>query len=174
MNTLVETLQAAFSAPNAAASLALFAVLLIIALLFVVLGFVTAPPASRQLPNEPQLTPERHARLAAGDANVTRMQTLAKRQRAARDRLLEEGKAVDTRGRPSTRVASPVLVGILSALIALVAFVGAHRVMLYEQVRMTERAASMVAGRRDARTHNEYGGYIDACGDLPGLVGDDC
>lgn len=25
-----------------------------------------------------------------------------------------------------------------------------------------------------ARTHNEHGGYIPACGDLPGLVGDDC
>lgn len=23
-------------------------------------------------------------------------------------------------------------------------------------------------------THNEFGGYIDACGDLPGLLGDDC
>ena len=23
-------------------------------------------------------------------------------------------------------------------------------------------------------THNEEGGYIEACGDLPGLVGDDC
>jgi hypothetical protein len=23
-------------------------------------------------------------------------------------------------------------------------------------------------------THNARGGYIDACGDLPGLVGDDC
>lgn len=27
----------------------------------------------------------------------------------------------------------------------------------------------------DARpTHNAAGGYIDACGELPGLVGDDC
>lgn len=25
-----------------------------------------------------------------------------------------------------------------------------------------------------ANTHNAAGGYIDACGDLPGLVGDDC
>lgn len=24
------------------------------------------------------------------------------------------------------------------------------------------------------RTHNKYGGYIPACGDKPGLVGDDC
>lgn len=24
------------------------------------------------------------------------------------------------------------------------------------------------------RTHNAAGGYIDACGNLPGLVGDDC
>lgn len=23
-------------------------------------------------------------------------------------------------------------------------------------------------------THNAHGGYIDACGELPGLVGDDC
>lgn len=23
-------------------------------------------------------------------------------------------------------------------------------------------------------THNAAGGYIDACGDLPGLLGDDC
>lgn len=23
-------------------------------------------------------------------------------------------------------------------------------------------------------THNKHGGYIDACGDLPGMVGDDC
>ena len=26
----------------------------------------------------------------------------------------------------------------------------------------------------DAPSHNAHGGYIDACGDLPGLVGDDC
>lgn len=25
-----------------------------------------------------------------------------------------------------------------------------------------------------APTHNDAGGYTDACGDLPGLVGDDC
>jgi hypothetical protein len=24
------------------------------------------------------------------------------------------------------------------------------------------------------RSHNEHGGYIEACGELPGLVGDDC
>jgi hypothetical protein len=24
------------------------------------------------------------------------------------------------------------------------------------------------------QTHNAAGGYIDACGDLPGMVGDDC
>jgi len=23
-------------------------------------------------------------------------------------------------------------------------------------------------------SHNEQGGYIESCGDLPGLVGDDC
>ena len=26
----------------------------------------------------------------------------------------------------------------------------------------------------DVPSHNAAGGYIDACGDLPGLVGDDC
>lgn len=25
-----------------------------------------------------------------------------------------------------------------------------------------------------APSHNDAGGYIDACGDLPGLLGDDC
>jgi hypothetical protein len=27
---------------------------------------------------------------------------------------------------------------------------------------------------RRGESHNAAGGYIDACGDLPGLVGDDC
>jgi hypothetical protein len=27
---------------------------------------------------------------------------------------------------------------------------------------------------RADKSHNQYGGYIDACGDLPPLVGDDC
>ena len=26
----------------------------------------------------------------------------------------------------------------------------------------------------DPPTHNAAGGYIEACGDLPGMVGDDC
>jgi hypothetical protein len=30
------------------------------------------------------------------------------------------------------------------------------------------------AVERAPKTHNERGGYIDACGDQPGLVGDDC
>jgi hypothetical protein len=37
--------------------------------------------------------------------------------------------------------------------------------------------ADLLAMQRmmDARpTHNAAGGYIDACGELPGLVGDDC
>ncbi len=27
---------------------------------------------------------------------------------------------------------------------------------------------------RHSPTHNAAGGYADACGDLPGLIGDDC
>ena len=30
------------------------------------------------------------------------------------------------------------------------------------------------AAAPDAPSHNVHGGYIDACGDLPPLIGDDC
>ncbi len=34
-------------------------------------------------------------------------------------------------------------------------------------------AADLAAARLDA-SHNAAGGYVDACGELPGLIGDDC
>jgi hypothetical protein len=37
-------------------------------------------------------------------------------------------------------------------------------------------ALAFFAGAYEAATssHNAFGGYRDACGELPGLVGDDC
>jgi len=34
--------------------------------------------------------------------------------------------------------------------------------------------ALLLSGCVHKPTHNARGGYIDACGDLPGMVGDDC
>jgi hypothetical protein len=63
---------------------------------------------------------------------------------------------------------------MLIAACALAAFA----VSTAEQIR--EHSACEVGCRYDSTitlpdsSHNERGGYIDACGDLPGLVGDDC
>jgi hypothetical protein len=32
----------------------------------------------------------------------------------------------------------------------------------------------LCSGCASAPSHNDLGGYVDACGDLPGLIGDDC
>lgn len=34
--------------------------------------------------------------------------------------------------------------------------------------------AADLASARLAPSHNAHGGYVDACGELPGLIGDDC
>jgi hypothetical protein len=53
-----------------------------------------------------------------------------------------------------------ILAWILAAQIALAVCVSA-----YEVAQTFEPTAP---------THNAAGGYVDACGDLPGLIGDDC
>lgn len=78
-----------------------------------------------------------------------------------------------------------VIVYCLAAGAALTSFAAAHQLMFLEQINFEERAAYMVFQgicKNDPEAlcvehntaHNAQGGYIDACEDLPGLVGDDC
>lgn len=67
----------------------------------------------------------------------------------------------------------------IAGVAALFAFVWAHQQSINDGIDMFERAAYLHWQGRCAQdstlcTHNAAGGYVEACDDLPGLLGDDC
>lgn len=71
------------------------------------------------------------------------------------------------------------LIAVIAGTTALFAFAWAHKQAVNDGIDMFEHAAYLhwqgQCKQDDTLcTHNSQGGYIEACGEEPGLLGDDC